>query len=255
MSRLNHNRWWVAANGPGSPTRQPRWGGAAAPPGAEATPVAPGIRSTVRTGADRRAERTRVLVLAGLIVAGISAYLVLGTTGAGHDRDSQRNLLPHQMLARALPEAEQAVFRSIRNALPAVEADRARTSRWPDATTLADLSARGARFGPGSAEGRVVQRWERFQQATTVSYLGVPADPASPAWLLVIQEPEPGALPDPAPNDEEHHRLPDGTVLHIYVWTHRYGSQVPARFVPQPQNDGWIEVLAAPPDPVLPARR
>jgi hypothetical protein len=39
VSPLNDYRRWVAANGPGPPTRHPRWGGAAAPPGAEATPV------------------------------------------------------------------------------------------------------------------------------------------------------------------------------------------------------------------------
>ena len=72
-------------------------------------------------------------------------------------------------------------------------------------------------------------------------------------WLT-IQEPEPGALPDPSPNDDEHHRLPDGTTLHIYVWMHRYGGQVPAAFVPLPQNSGWIEVFSAPPNPVAPRR-
>jgi len=75
------------------------------------------------------------------------------------------------------------------------------------------------------------------------------------AWLLEIQEPEPGAAPDPAPNDEEHHRLPDGTTLHVYVWMHRLGGQVPSGFVPQPQNTGWIEMFAQAPNPVYAIRR
>jgi hypothetical protein len=209
-------------------------------------------RSTVRTGSDRRAETTRVLVLAGLIVTGLAAYLAMRATGTGRDRDSERNLLPYQLLARTLPESEQSVFRSIRSAWPALEADRVRSARWPDAAALAEEGV--APFRSGGAGG-MGQRWEQFQRGTTVTYLGVPMNPAARAWLLTIQEPEPGAAPDPAPEDEEHRRLPDGTILHTYVWMHRYGGQVIARFVPQPQNDGWIEVFAAPPNPVLPARR
>jgi hypothetical protein len=209
-------------------------------------------RSTVRTGSDRRAETTRVLVLAGLIVTGLVAYLAMSATGTGRDHDNERNLLPYQLLARTLPESEQSVFRAIRNALPALEADRVRGSRWPDAAALAKEGVAPFRSGPASGTG---QRWEQFQQGTTMTYLGVPADPAARAWLLTIQEPEPGATPDPAPEDEEHRRLPDGTTLHTYVWMHRYGGQVTARFVPQPQSEGWVEVFTAPPNPVLPARR
>jgi hypothetical protein len=196
------------------------------------------IRPSVRSGGDSGGERTRVLVLGGLIVLGIIGYLVLNATGSGRDRDNLRNLLPYQVLARTLPESEQSVFRSIRNALPPLEAERVRLSRWPEASAISDT-----------------HRWEFFKQGTTVNYFGVPNDPAAPTWLLAIQEPEPGALPDPAPDDEEHHRLPDGTMLHIYVWTHRYGGQVNPRFVPQPQTDGWIEVFNVPPNPVLPPRR
>jgi hypothetical protein len=87
-----------------------------------------------------------------------------------------------------------------------------------------------------------------------VNYLGSPADPSRPAWLLAVQEPEPGTLPDPAPNDDEHHRLPDGTLLHVYVWMHHYGGQVPSTFVPQPQNAGWIQIFSTPPSPAPSSR-
>ena len=40
-----------------------------------------------------------------------------------------------------------------------------------------------------------------------VNYLGVPRRAGAPAWLVLVQEPEPGAPPDPAREDEEHHRL------------------------------------------------
>jgi hypothetical protein len=210
-----------------------------------------GVRSTVRTGAGSSVEKTRVLLLGGLIATGIGAYVFLTATGAGGDKP--RTLLPFQALARTLPESEQARFRSIRQAELAAAAERARTSRWPEVQTLADAGI--APFAADRSAGEGGARWERFQRGTTVNYIGVPADPAAPAWLLAIQEPEPGALPDPSPEDEEHHRLPDGTMLHIYVWTHRYGGRVESRFVAQPQNEGWTQLFNAPPNPVQPVRR
>ena len=210
------------------------------------------VPPTVRTGAEKGVERTRVLVLGGLIAAGVGGYLLLNTTSAG--RDSQRNLLPYQTLARTLPDSEQSMFHAVRKGQLAAEAERVRTSRWPDAQTLA--SAGVAPFaGPQAGATTAPLRWEQFQRGTLVNYLGVPADESAPAWLLAVQEPEPGALPDPAPVDEEHHRLADGTVLHIYIWMHRYGGRIAPRFVPQPQNDGWIQVFSAPPNPVLPPGR
>jgi hypothetical protein len=113
--------------------------------------------------------------------------------------------------------------------------------------------ATGNAAGAGAPDGGY--QWSRFQQGTIVNYFGRPRDPSAPAWLLEIQEPEPGTPPDTAPTDDEHHRLPDGTVLHTYVWMHRYGGQVPAGFVRQPQNSGWTQVFSTPPNPVFYNRR
>ena len=186
-----------------------------------------------------RRERIGVFALAGLVVTAVVVYLALNATTGGDDSD--RRLLPYQALAAALPESDQQQFRALRERLLAAEAARVRTSRWPDVTTLAL---------PGSD-----YTWTRFERGVVINYLGRPADPAKPAWLLEIQEPEPGTAPDPAPNDEEHHRLPDGTTLHVYVWTHRLGGQLASDFVPQPQNTGWVEVFSQVPNPVYAIRR
>jgi hypothetical protein len=183
-------------------------------------------------------ERIGVFALAGLVVTAVVVYLALNATTGG---DGDRRLLPYQALAAALPESDQQQFRALRERLLAAEAARARTSRWPDVTTLAL---------PGSD-----YTWTRFERGVVIDYLGRPTVPAKPAWLLEIQEPEPGTAPDPAPNDEEHHRLPDGTTLHVYVWTHRLGGQLASGFVPQPQNTGWVEVFSQVPNPVYAIRR
>ena len=207
------------------------------------------VRSPDR--ATRRAwrERTGVLVLAAGIVSVVAVYLALNAATGGDDAASR--LLPYQTFARTLPDADQRLFTAIRSGLLTAEAEHARTSAWPDAPVLA---ARG--IAPFAASNDTSgYRWTRFQQGAITNYFGQPRDPSAAAWLLEIQEPEPGMLPDPAPTDDEHHRLPDGTVLHIYVWMHRFGGQLPVGFVRQPQVSGWVEVFAAPPDPAFYNRR
>jgi hypothetical protein len=196
----------------------------------------------------RSRERFGVAALALAVVGAIAAYLLLGPRRSS---DAARDLLPYQTLADTLPDTDQQTFRGIRKALLSAEQDRSRGGGWPEP---AELAARGlVPFASDPSAGGY--RWTRFQQAAIFDYFGQPADAASPAWLLEIQEPEPGMLPDTAPPDEEHHRLADGTMLHTYVWMHRYGGQLPAGFVRQPQNSGWTEVFSKPPDPVYYNRR
>jgi len=197
------------------------------------------VRSPADSPRLRGRERAGVFALAGLIVLGVAAYLALNASR--DSTDAGRGLFPYQTLARTLPAPDQAQFRTLRDVLPAAEAGRARTSRWPEPASLAL---------PGAG-----YRWTRFERGVITNYFGQPQDPAQSAWLLEIQEPEPGVPPDPAPNDEEHHRLPDGTTLHVYVWMHNYGGQVAAGFVPQPQNSGWIEVFSTVPNPAFAIRR
>ncbi len=192
----------------------------------------------------RSSERMRVIVLGGLIVGAIAFYVAFRASGGA---GNTTNLLPYQTLARTLPEADQATFRAIRAGLLEAEAQRSRLARWPQPSALASSAV--APF-----EDVAAFTWQLFTEGVAVSYVGLPSDPAAPAWMLTIQEPEPNAPPDPSPNDDEHHRLPDGTTLHIYVWIHRYGGRVKPGFVAQPHADGWTQVFSVPPNPILPAR-
>lgn len=201
------------------------------------------VQSPGRLGSSR-VERAGVLTLAALIVGGIGFYLALRASG---DRSgTQKNLLPYQVLVRTLPDSDQRVFLALRQGLLDIEAERSRESRWPEPSLLA-----GRGLAPFADTEGAGFRWQRFQAGATINYLGLPADASSPAWLLAVQEPEPNTPPDPAPLDDEHHRLPDGTTLHIYVWTHQYGGRVPPRFFPQPQTEGWTQVFSALPNPLF----
>ena len=147
------------------------------------------VRSPGRSGSGR--ERTSILLLAALIVGGIGIYLALRVSGSGND--TQKDLLPYQVLVRTLPEAEQQTFGAIRRGLADAEAERGRSARWPEPAVLASRGI--APF----AEDASRLHWQQFQQGKTVNYIGIPSDPASPAWLLVLQEPEPNMPPDPRP--------------------------------------------------------
>jgi hypothetical protein len=196
-----------------------------------------------------RRERAAVLALGGGIVSVLVVYLAL-SAASGSD-DPTRNLLPYQTLAETLPELDQRTFRAIRGALPELEARRAATQRWAE---VDELVTAGVPPFAGGADGTAYE-WSKWQEGAIINYLGLPKDPAQPAWILEIQEPEPWMPPDPSPVDNEHHRLPDGTMIHLYTWMYRYGGQVTPAFVRQPYMSGWTEVFIETPNPLSTTRR
>jgi len=188
-------------------------------------------------GGSKSRERFGVIALGVLIIATVGIYLALRSS-ALESTGAAGSLMPYQTLVRDLPSSDQALYASLYGQFAGLENARAVTGKWPDAATL-ELAS---------------YAWSGARQGFYLNYLAKPAsDVSAAAWLLVIQEPDPLATPDPAPNDETHHRLPDGTVLHVGVWSHRFGGQVPSDFVRQPEASGWTQVLTVPIPPVAPA--
>ena len=193
-----------------------------------------------------RAETVNVLRAAAAIVLLVAAYVyrpALGTDESPtlQSRQSSIALLPYQRLVREASPIEQRVFRELQEGLLEAERIRAATGGWPDAAALA---AEGIPPFADDPTQKVRYSWTSVRQDWVTNYLGVPADPTQPAWALVILEPEPGAVPDPAPNDETHHRLPDGTTLHVSIWNipeeKRRSGFAALRL---PQNEGWQQLL------------
>ena len=182
-------------------------------------------------------ERFSVIGLAALIVVSVAVYLVLKssvleTTATGH-------LLPYQALVRTLPSTDQSMFEQLQQRVLEIEGVKARTGHWPEAEALVPQPP---------------YRWVYSRERFVLNYLAAPSEEVSDAaWLVVIQEPDPQAPVDRAPNDETHHRLPDGTVLHVTVWTHRFGGQMKPAFVRQPESSGWTQIIRAPIPPTPPA--
>jgi hypothetical protein len=145
------------------------------------------------------------------------------------------------------------MYGRLQQGISEAEAIRAQTGRWPDPASLGGLPT----LLPAGDESRPspAYTWTRTQGGFIVNYLALPSnDDAAAAWLLRIQEPDPNTPPDVAPNDEVHHRLPDGTELHVTIWTHRFGGRVSPAFAPQPELTGWTQLLMAPVRPVAPGR-
>jgi hypothetical protein len=194
-----------------------------------------------------RSESLNVLKASAAIVVVVAAYLFRPAMFGGSDeRASSRpaDVLPFQSLVRDAASADQRMFRELQEGLLESERIRSTTGQWPDAAALASQGI--PPFAPDPTRKDATYRWSALMQGTTINYVGIPANAAAAAtaWLLLIVEPEPGSPPDPAPNDETHHRLPDGTTLHVSIW------QMPERVrktgfaaIQLPQNEGWTQLL------------
>lgn len=195
-------------------------------------------------------ERSIVLGLAAIVAVLFAMYLGLRTTATGGGAGG--SLMPYQMLVRDVVSTDQAMFEHLREALLKAESGRSRTGQWPAPAMVSRLNA----MPVAGSSASVRYTWALARQHIIVNYLGLPEGEASAAaWLLRIQEPDPLSAADTAPNDEEHHRLPDGTVLHVSIWTHRFGGQMTPEFFPKPELAGWTQLLTAPVGPLGPAWR
>jgi hypothetical protein len=141
-----------------------------------------------------------------------------------------------------LASADQRVFRALREGLGEAEIARAAGGEWPSVAELADQGVPPFAADPLDREG---YRWERLRQGRVTNYLGV-ARPGSkrPSFLAVIQEPEPGLPADPqAKPDDVHHRLPDGTMLHVTIWRGPALGPSPVVLAVPPIERGWSAIV------------
>lgn len=199
-----------------------------------------------------RAELVNVVRVSMAIVIGAWMYLATDSATFRDPGTANRNLLPFQVLIQDRSPNEQRMFRELQEGLLEAETRRTSTGTWPAVSVLAedgvppfalDPTAKGTRYD-----------WRLVRSGTSVNYLGIPRQPTAPAWLVLVQEPEPGAPPDPAREDEEHHKLITGVMLHVSTWA-RADSRVASGIIRRPQTEGWTQFYAVGPSPVQPAPR
>lgn len=183
-------------------------------------------------------------VLRSAVTVIVLVWIYLAAT-LGDGRDARRTLLPYQALIQGRPTVDQRMFRELQEGLLEAEAMRSTDGQWPSPQLLAesgippfapDPTVRGARY-----------RWALHRAGSTLNYLGIPDAAGAPAWLVAVQEPEPGIPPDQNFEDEEHHTLLDGTMLHVSTWSRADGLKTAERATTAPQIEGWEQLYAVGP--------
>jgi hypothetical protein len=191
-----------------------------------------------------RAELAGVVRVGMVILIGVWMYVATDSPAFRGPGPANRDLLPFQALIQDRPPIEQRMFRELHEGL--LEAETRRTGRgaWPEVQALA---AEGIPpFAPDPTAKGGQYDWRLNASGTFVNYLGLPRQPGAPAWLVLVQEPGPGAPPDPAGEDEEHHRLITGEMLHVTIWSGGKGAAA-NRIIRAPQGEGWTQLYAVGP--------
>lgn len=193
-----------------------------------------------------RAEFVSVMRASMLVCFGVWLYLVgQGVADEGPIGGARRNLLPFQSVVQDRGIDDQRMFRELQVGLIESQNLRSTSGAWPDVDALVKDGIEP--FAPDPTRKGAGYAWRMQRDGHYVSYRGVPDGPDGPAWLLLIQEPNPDLPAEPFQNDEEHARLLDGTVLHVSIWVHPAGAQNTQAPPRVPQNEGWTQLLAAGP--------
>jgi len=179
----------------------------------------------------------------GAIVFGALLVVGLHSGGLGSGDGTPPGLAPFQRLFRDAAPPVQRLFREMQEGLTEAERVRAASGQWPSVAVLASQGI------PPFADGRSPYAWRLLRDRRTLAYVGVPAAGSAdaPAFAAIIQEPEPGyqeTVPPGVPPDETHHRLSDGTLLHVTLWFQPSGADLSDAALTQPFATGWTQVLA-----------
>ena len=198
-------------------------------------------RSEVRP-LSARAEFANVVRFGMVVLIGVWMFLA-ADSAAFRDRNDKQ-LLPFQSLIQDRPPIDQRMFRELQEGLLEAESRRVDRGSWP---AVPSLAADGIPpFAPDPTAKGGEYDWRLIANGTLVNYLGLPRRTGAPAWLVLVQEPEPGAPPDLAREDEEHHKLITGAMLHVSTWT-RATAQAPSGTIRAPQAEGWTQLYAVGP--------
>jgi hypothetical protein len=196
-----------------------------------------------RVRSPSRRRETLLVARALLHVVFWAAAVILASRAARSAGGFRDRLALDEIAFRALAPDDQREARAVFGGAGEAEDVRARSGGWP---TVEALAARGVQPFAADPLDHAGYHWKRLAEGTVVNYVGTP-DPASqrPTLIIVAVEPDPGTAPDPsAPTDETHHRLRDGTMLHVMVWTSPH-ARVDTPIAAPRLEDGWHRITLA----------
>jgi zinc transport system substrate-binding protein len=181
--------------------------------------------------------------------------LVMGASwcpGRGAGPSARRTVAADELSVADLDPSAKQTYRACLDGLAAAEDARSRDGAWPSVEQLAQRGV--APFADAS------YRWRLLSDATVVTYDGRAA--GAPTFAISVVEPDPGTPIDPqVVVDDMHHKLRDGTVLHVGVWI--AGRAVDPTLDPPldratatpPPEDGWRRITRGEPAPPRPDAR
>lgn len=194
------------------------------------------VRPPSRSGETLAVFRACAVILFGTLVV-VGPHL-------GARTDPQSELQPFQRLFRDVDPGLQRAYRAIQEGLIEAENARAASGEWPRPE---DLASQGIPPFAADPTDKTPRAWTLAREGTNVEYRGTPAVSGEPELLISILEPGPGASEryDPeAPPDETHHRLTDGTLLHVSLWYRPFDPARARAIVRQPFAAGFVQILA-----------
>lgn len=188
----------------------------------------------------------RALFHVGWAAALVVAIQVGAATGPATDAEIAQTL-PFLTRFANLPPADQRLFNAVREGIGEAERRRVANGAWPAVDVLASDGI--PPFAPDPIDP-ARYAWTMRADKGVVNYVGVPEAASGRGTIVVIiTEPDGAgsALPGETPVDEIHHRLANGTTVHVGVFL---GAALPAPsgLVPSMNfDDGWKQILSGSP--------
>jgi hypothetical protein len=167
-----------------------------------------------------------------------------GVMNAGRQGDAgaRRAVRIDEVSFDKIDSKDQRIYQLCLEGLGEAEDGRTRTKDWPTVEALATR-----RIPPFTADpvDKAGYTWRLVRDRSVINYIGTAAaDPTRPVFLILAIEPD---VPDPqAVPDETHHKLADGTMLHVGVYVGKKAPTSP-QAVP-PLEDGWRRITMASPE-------
>ena len=212
------------------------------------TAAGAGIRTREVRPPSARAETWAV----ARVLFHIAYWSTLAVSAEAHDAKQPRVAAalssPFERSFQDLAPADQRLFRAAQEGVLEAERLRSATGRWPAVEALARAGVPPFAADPIDRAGYA---WQRVQTGPKVDYIGVPrAGSGREAFYIVLVEPDPGTPNDPlAPVDETHHRLGDGTMIHVTYWMGPPLADTSEAFSLLPPELGFRQVLVGAPAP------
>lgn len=138
-----------------------------------------------------------------------------------------------------LDPEDQRLYRKCIEGTTEAEDVRATTKSWPSVAEMAKRLV--PPFAPDPLD-HAGYTWTLRRDGTLVNYVGSPGPGSTRAtFMIIVLEPDPGTSPEPgAVPDETHHKLPDGTLLHVSIWIGPKPLAAPV-WIP-PLENGWRRI-------------